>query len=167
MTAGGHGAELRGHGQRVLFDRCLARVNVGEVAVLQQVNDLDQRAFHVQAERGHDLPRWQREQPDPGCGQLRRVLPAAEPQRLRRGWLIRSSTGTPTPTPTPSLKMAHASFQLPAMSRRVAKSIQMSTTAMGCRKTDQELENLLHCLNLLGAGVSAVRPFRPWLLRTP
>ena len=54
---------------------------VGEVAVFQQVDDLDQRAAHIQAERGHDLTRRQREQPDPGPGQRGGMLPAREPQR--------------------------------------------------------------------------------------
>ena len=44
MTGAGRRAELPGDGPCVLLDRCLAHLHVGEVAVLQQVDGLDQLA---------------------------------------------------------------------------------------------------------------------------
>jgi len=74
-------AELGRQLVRVLRDGLPPDLQVGEVAVFQQVDRVEQCAPGVEAEHRHDLPGREAEQPQPGPGHRGRVPPAMEGQR--------------------------------------------------------------------------------------
>ena len=63
-----------------LIHRLVPRDDIAEVAVLEQIDHLDQLAVHVNAQPRHDLPRRQPEQPQPRSQHPLGLLPALEPQ---------------------------------------------------------------------------------------
>ena len=71
-------AELDSQGVRVFRKGLLPDLKVGEVAVLQQVDRVEQLAGGVQAQRRDDLPGRQPEQPDTRAGDGGGMLPARE-----------------------------------------------------------------------------------------
>lgn len=81
LGAVGLGAELGGQGVRVIVGCTTADAHVSEVAVLEQVDHLEQLALDVQGQGRDDLAGGQAEEPDLGSGYPAGVLPALKAQR--------------------------------------------------------------------------------------